>query len=150
MRTLKSNSGADLMVAIDQQQARTLASALRPQFYISEEAALNAIGDGASFNAIHEDSFLQIDMFVLKPTPFNRAQFERRQQIEIDPDRSITMPFQSAEDAILSKLVWFREGHEVSERQWHDVMGIIRTQGSRPNQAYLCGWAANLGGDDLL
>lgn len=146
----RTTRDADLIVAIDQDQVRTLASALRPQFYISEEAALDAIRHGSSFNAIHEESFFQIDMFIQKPSPFNRAQFERRQQIEIDPGRHIAMPFQSAEDAVLSKLVWFREGHEVSERQWQDVMGIIRTQGSELDLAYLSLWATNLGVDDLL
>lgn len=146
----RTTRDADLMVAIDQEQAKRLASALRPRFYVSVEAALEAIRHGSSFNAIHEESFFQIDMFILKPSPFNTAQFERRQQIEIDPDRDITMPFQSAEDAVLSKLVWFREGHEVSERQWQDVMGILRTQGSDLDLAYLNLWATNLGVDDLL
>lgn len=146
----RATRDADLVVAIEQWQVKRLATALEPKFYFSEEAALDAIRHTTSFNAIHEDSFFQIDMFIPEPTPFNRAQFERRQEIEIDPDQGIVMQFQSAEDTALSKLVWFREGHEVSERQWQDVLGIIHTQGSRLDLAYLHRWAANLGVDDLL
>ena len=123
---------------------------LRPKFYVSEEAALDAIRHGTSFNAIHEETFYQADLFVMKPTPFIRAQFDRREYIEVDPEHNIAMPFQSAEDAILSKLDWFRQGHEVSERQWQDVLGILRAQGEQLDHKHLRHWAANLGIDDLL
>jgi hypothetical protein len=146
----RATRDADVLVVIAPYQVHRLAALLRPGFYISEEAALDAIRHGASFNAIHEDTFYQIDLFVFKPTPFNRAQFERREQIEIDPERKITMPFQSAEDTILSKLDWFRKGNKVSERQWQDVLGILRAQGEQLDHKYLRYWAANLGVDDLL
>ncbi len=145
----RATRDADL-VAIEQQQVKRLATALESQFCFSEEAAMNAIRHSTSFGAIHENSFFQIDLFILKPNPFNRAQFERRQDIEIDPDQGIATQFQSAEDTTLSKLLWFREGHEVSERQWQDVLGAIHTQGSRLDLAYLHQWAATLGVDDLL
>ncbi len=140
----------DIIVAITPQQVPPLAAMLQPRFYMSEEAALDAIRYGTSFNAIHEETFYQVDLFVRKPTPFHKVQFERREYIEIDPEHKILMPFQSAEDTILSKLDWFRQGHEVSERQWQDVMGILRTQGERLDYSYLQHWAAHLGIEDLL
>jgi hypothetical protein len=47
-------------------------------------------------------------------------------------------------------LVWFRKGGEVSDRQWHDVLGVIRVQAGRLDFAYLREWAAQLGVADLL
>jgi hypothetical protein len=146
----RATRDADLIVAITYQQAKKLIATLRPKFYVSEDAALDAIHHGTSFNAIHEETFFQADLFVMKPTPFTRAQFDRREYIEIDPEHRIAMPFQSAEDSILSKLDWFRQGQEVSERQWQDVLGILRAQGEQLNHQYLRHWAANLGVDDLL
>ena len=56
----------------------------------------------------------------------------------------------SAEDAILAKLEWYRLGGEVSERQWRDVLGVLKTQGARLDVAYLRTWAEGLGVLDLL
>jgi hypothetical protein len=41
-------------------------------------------------------------------------------------------------------------GGEVSERQWSDVLGVLRTQGDRLDGAYLDQWAAALGVADLM
>lgn len=51
---------------------------------------------------------------------------------------------------MLAKLHWFRAGGETSDRQWSDILGIIRTQGSRLDRSYLDEWAVQLGVLDLL
>jgi hypothetical protein len=56
----------------------------------------------------------------------------------------------SAEDTILAKLEWFRAGGEVSERQWSDVVGVLRTAGTAVDQPYLRQWALALGVADLM
>lgn len=56
----------------------------------------------------------------------------------------------SAEDTILSKLEWCRMGGEVSERQWRDVLGVLKAQGERLDLPYLRHWAVELGVEDLL
>jgi hypothetical protein len=56
----------------------------------------------------------------------------------------------SAEDTILRKLLWFRHGGGVSDRQWSDVLGVLRTQGDRLDDEYLARWAAELGIEGLL
>jgi len=48
------------------------------------------------------------------------------------------------------KLQWFKEGGEVSDRQWNDVLGILRVQGDRLDAAYLDTWAVDLGVEELL
>ena len=50
---------------------------------------------------------------------------------------------------ILAKLEWFRGGGEVSERQWTDVLGILRA-GRGLDKAYLQRGATELGVADLL
>ena len=62
----------------------------------------------------------------------------------------IEFPVSSAEDTILAKLVWFRKGGEVSDRQWHDLLGIAKVQSGRLDREYLATWAAQLGVEDLL
>ena len=59
-------------------------------------------------------------------------------------------PIASAEDTILSKLEWYRRGGETSERQWEDVIGVMKVQGEQLDEAYLDRWAAELGVSDLI
>ena len=56
----------------------------------------------------------------------------------------------SPEDLVLQKLNWYREGGGVSDRQWRDVIGVIKTQGSRLDLVYLHLWAGRKGLADLL
>lgn len=146
----RATQDADLIVMMSLQQVTELGNALGSSFYFPEAGAYDAIRLGKSFNAIHQETLYKVDFFAVRPTPFNRVQFERGQSVEIDLEESLSLPFQSAEDTILSKLDWFRQGHEVSERQWQDILGIIRAQGDVLDLDYLRRWAANLGVDDLL
>jgi hypothetical protein len=52
--------------------------------------------------------------------------------------------------AMLHKLEWFRLGGEVSERQWGDVLGLLRVQAKTLNRAYLLHWAKEIVVEDLL
>jgi hypothetical protein len=56
----------------------------------------------------------------------------------------------TAEDSLLRKLVWFQDGGRVSDRQWRDVIGILRITGSALDRIYLERWADQLGVRDLL
>jgi len=56
----------------------------------------------------------------------------------------------SAEDMILVKLNWYRLGGELSERQWRDVLGMIKMQGKDLDLDYMQQWAQELEVSDLL
>lgn len=45
--------------------------------------------------------------------------------------------FASPEDTLLHKLVWYKLGNEISERQWRDVHGLLEVQGDALDQQYL-------------
>jgi hypothetical protein len=47
-------------------------------------------------------------------------------------------------------LEWFRKGDEVSERQWKDVLGVLRVGEGSLDLAYMDRWASGLGITDLL
>ena len=54
------------------------------------------------------------------------------------------------EDLILQKLLWYREGGEVSVAQWRDVIGVFKVSGASLDRGYLTAWSARLGLTDLL
>ena len=119
-------------------------------FLWSLPAIFDAIQHHSSFNLIHLATAFKIDVFIAKERPFDKHQFTNRQlQVITDnPERSAY--FASAEDTILAKLEWFRLGGETSDRQWRDVLGVIKVQGDRLDLTHLRKWAAELGVDDLL
>lgn len=43
----------------------------------------------------------------------------------------------SPEDTLLAKLEWYRISGEVSERQWRDVLGVLKVQAGRFDVDYL-------------
>lgn len=51
---------------------------------------------------------------------------------------------------LLRKLLWFRAGDGVSDRQWHDILGILRLRAKTLDAGYLDSWAEHLGVADLL
>ena len=58
--------------------------------------------------------------------------------------------FASPEDTVLAKLEWYRKGGEVSDRQWRDLLGVLKVQGETLDRAYLDHWAGELDVSDLL
>ena len=112
---------------------------------------LDAIKRSASFNLIHLGTMLKIDIFVTKDRPYDKVVFQRKRKETLD-EKHKTDEFYlaSPEDVILNKLEWFRMGGESSERQWHDVIGIMQVQGDSLDKNYLQQWALELKILDLL
>jgi hypothetical protein len=54
------------------------------------------------------------------------------------------------EDIILAKLEWHRLGNKIPDRQWRDILGILKVQAGRLDLDYLCKWAVELKVADLL
>jgi hypothetical protein len=147
---VRATLDADLVADLRPEHAEPLAQALGDAFYVDVEAIHDAIRRRSSFNLIHLETMFKVDIFVPKQRPFDRAQFERRteQVVAIDPERTAYVA--SAEDIVLAKLEWYQMGGQASERQWRDVLGVLKVQAGRLDQAYLRRWAAQLGLNDLL
>lgn len=56
----------------------------------------------------------------------------------------------SAEDTVLRKPLWYLEGGRVPDRQWRDVVEVLRVSGAAMDHAYLTTWAPRLHVSDLL
>ena len=147
---LRATLDTDLVADLRLEHAEPLARALGGTFYVDAESIREAVLHQRSFNVIHLETMFKVDVFVVKKRPFHHSQMERRtaQVIATDPDRTAYVA--TAEDTILAKLEWYRTDGDVSERQWRDVLGVMKVQADRLDLAYLRQWAAQLNISDLL
>lgn len=74
---------------------------------------------------------------------------ERALLVEL-PGGGRSVRIATPEDTALRKLWWYREGGEVSDRQWRDVLGVLRQLGGAAEEEYLVKSAGALGVLDLL
>ena len=146
----RATADADFVAAVRPHHAEALVRLLQPAFYADLEAIRAAAASFRSFNVIHLESMLKVDVFAASTAPFHLMQMRRRVLQAITPDGTTTFYVASAEDTVLAKLQWYREGGGVSDRQWNDVLGVLKVQGATLDRAYLDEWSRELGLTDLL
>lgn len=145
----RATNDADLVAAIREQDARPISEALAPDFYVDEDMILDAVRREGMFNVIHQETALKVDLYVLKRDAWHQEAFGRRRPDSLE-EGARPFLFGSAEDILLHKLVWFRMGGEVSERQWGDILGILRVQRGALDAEHLDRWSSVLAVADLL
>jgi hypothetical protein len=147
----RTSIDVDLAAELRSEHVASLVGALAGDFYVSEPRVREAVASRRSFNAVHLATMMKVDVFVSRDRPFERELFGRLTQEFLDAaGTSVPHPVPRAEDVVLLKLEWFRAGGEVSERQWGDVIGVLKVAGPSLDRTYLSRWAAELGVGDLL
>lgn len=146
----RATADVDLAIRIEEEHVAPLVRALAPEFYVSEDAALDAVRRSASFNLVHLESVQKVDLFVLGDDLLDRRQLEGRVRVRVSEDPPRELWVGSAEDQILRKLSWYREGGGVSDRQWRDVIGILAVQRGRLDMDTLRTVASDLDLTELL
>ena len=147
---MRSTLDVDIVADMRLEHIMPLVAALSKEFYADDEMMKGAIEHHSSFNLIHYETAFKVDIFIRKLRAFDQMQLERRRTsiISTDPEQSIYVA--SPEDVILSKLEWYRMGGETSERQWRDILGVLKTRAGELELDYLRKWAKELKITDLL
>ncbi len=112
-----------------------------PEFYVSSDAAAEAVRSEKQFNIIHPASGWKVDIIVKKTDEFDRSRFARKRSIPVFPDRSVSVA--SPEDIIIKKMEYFQEGG--SEKHLRDISGILRVSGDGLDFPYIEVWADRKG-----
>lgn len=142
----------DLVISIEQWQVKALIANLSPSFYISDVAIDDAVsGRTSSFNIIHLENIEKVDIFVLGHDAFSQSVMSRIQTYDIGEGRAINVCSPdsvawrgSAIDIVLQKLVWFKMAASESQKQWRDILGVLKLQGDKLDMNYMLYWASHL------
>ena len=146
---IRATIDADLVADLRQEHVQPLVKLVENKYYIDADAVRDAIRRKSSFNAIHLDTMLKVDVFIPKARLFDQEELRR---VQLQPLMKDTRPFYvaSPEGAILNKLEWYKMGGSVSDRQWNDILGVLKVQGTNLDMLYLHRWATALEVADLL
>ncbi len=146
----RSTMDVDLVADFKTKDVDQFVTRLQSEYYVSKAAIIDAIAQMSCFNLIHLASSFKVDVFVLKKRPFDINSMNRAVAGKIDSMSTAEFPIASPEDTILSKLEWYRLGNEVSERQWEDVVRVMKVLGDQADREYLLQNANDLNVVDLL
>ena len=147
---VRTTQNSDIITEMRPEHIQPFIAALENEFYIDDEMIAESIQRNSSFNIIHRESMFKVDVFIPRPRPFQQSQLARVQRQTFQLETVLSANFASAEDTILSKLEWYRLGGEVSERQWRDILGVLKTRAGELDLGYLGQWANELKVSDLL
>lgn len=140
----------DIVADLKLSHIQALLELMTGEFYIDETMIREAIENNSSFNVIHLDSMQKVDIFLLSSQPLAQEEMQRRQQLLINENPEKFAWLASAEDIVLQKLIWYRLGGNVSDRQWRDVLGVLKVQADKIDLNYLNNWAKTLELEELM
>lgn len=140
----------DIVADLDERHVQAFVARLGADFYADEDAIRDAVRRRASFNIIHLPTAFKVDVFVMRRDPYSRLEMSRRRSIRISDSPPAELFVPTPEDLILQKLDWFRRGGGVSDRQWNDVIGVVKINEPDLDRVYLAEWGERLGLSALL
>jgi hypothetical protein len=136
----RTTQDADVVIEVSARSLEQFISLVEDEFYISEQAAREALRRRDMFNVIHLETAFKVDLIVHKHRAYAGEEFRRRQRVEF---LGKDCWFASPEDTILAKLEWSKKGQ--SDRQYQDALGVAQIQRDNLDWDYLQKWAERLG-----
>jgi hypothetical protein len=144
----RQTNDIDLVAALNPHTLNVFLDSLGLDYYCDRETAQEALRLARPFNVIHRQLAFKFDLFPIHDE-HGSAELERTQYVVVAALDDEPVPIVSAEDIIIAKLGWYRDGGEVSQQQWRDIVGVLRMEAGRIDDAYLDAWTRRLGLNDL-
>jgi len=145
----RATNDIDFVVAMLGHRVRAFVEKLGSDFEVDQAMLRDALLRGSSANIFYLPMVTKIDIFGLGGAPYDDVEFARRRRVKVRASGA-ELWIKSPEDTILRKLLWYREGGQVSDKQWRDVVGVLHIRGPDLDRVFLDLWAPRLGVDALL
>ncbi|HET55401.1 MAG TPA: hypothetical protein ENN33_09320 [Ignavibacteria bacterium] len=141
----RATMDVDIITSISLMHVERIVQLLDENYYVDSEMIIDAIKHKSTFNVIHHDTSYKIDFFISKTTEYQQSIFERisRKKL-VDKDDVIEVFICAPEDVILTKLIWYIARGGTSEKQWNDIVGVLKIQKNTLDMNYLLNWAEKL------
>lgn len=146
----RSTMDVDLVADMTDSHVEEFLKCFGKDFYLNETAIRDAIRRKSCFNLIHLPTSFKVDVFVSRQRPFDVTAMNRATVEHLGDSQVLEIHIATAEDAIISKLEWYRKTNETSERQWDDVTRLLKLLGNAADVDYLRTSAESVGVPDLL
>jgi hypothetical protein len=136
----------DVVVELDETSVGKLLAAFpRPQFYVDERAAREAVRTSGTFNVLEAAEGGKVDFWLLTADPFDASRFRRKYVEEVF---GLRLKVSAPEDTILQKLRWAMLSGG-SEKLFTDALRVYEVQAKVLDRAYLEEWIRTLDVTDL-
>lgn len=145
----RATNDIDIVLELPLGRIGALAGALGSSFEVDVDMLRDALLHGKTCNIFFLPLLTKVDLFAVGPSPFDQIEFARRKPVAVRATGE-TLVLKTPEDTVIRKLLWYHEGGEVSEKQWRDVVEVLRVSGPSMDYAYLGSWGNRLGLSDLL
>ena len=135
----RSTQDTDIIINPTEEQLTNFLKLLDDAYYVSSDAALEALKRNTMFNIIDVENAWKADLIIRKKTEFHTEEFHRKRKEKLlGKDLYILSP----EDTILSKLEWAKNSS--SEQQLRDALCVAIIQYDHLERDYLYKWAKEL------
>ena len=135
----RATNGVDVIAALRPRHVEPFVSRLADAYYIDGRMILDGLMRNIPANLIHLATMVKIDLYGEPSMPFTREALLRARKEDL-PGCPMPIRFATPEDVLLAKLKWYLDGGQRSERQWGDLLGILRVQGGALDQEYIDRW----------
>ncbi|MBW4509794.1 MAG: hypothetical protein KME64_25255 [Scytonematopsis contorta HA4267-MV1] len=138
----RSTRDLDLVIQVQVEQVDLLVTTLEAAGYYCPLGSVEnlKLGRERTLSITHMETIANADLIVMDGSPFAVSQMTRRTLAEVEGISLFWVA--SPEDMILQKLMWGRGSQ--SQKQWRDVLGIVKLQAETLDYGYLIEWAENL------
>lgn len=139
----------DLAADLDEGRVDAFVRMVEQGFFVDATWVRQEVRRRGSFRLVHRASMIRVDVFVPEWIGLHLWKWERRRRVDLGA-REGAVDVSSPEAIVIQKLVRYRDGGAVSDRQWRDVIGVLRTQRGHLDVAGMRAQARSSGVDDLL